>query len=135
MPDRAKEIGERLGERLAELGLSPEALAGRVGKGKSIIRKYIRGVSIPQKRKVMAPIADALGVNLAWLYDGEGPKFPAAGEFPPVSRSETGPDGAFPAQPGAGVSDWCRAVEARMVAVEARVGRLERCKCTCGARD
>lgn len=66
-------MGGRIALRLAELGQGPQWLAAETGNSVQAISALIQRDS---ERSRFAPeIANALGVHLLWLVNGEGPKF------------------------------------------------------------
>jgi hypothetical protein len=70
-----KTFGNRIGQRLGELGESQRWLADAVGVKQPSINAIINNPGSGSKHIVA--IAEALGVSPKWLADGSGPKFPA----------------------------------------------------------
>lgn len=62
-------FGEQLRRRREELGLSREALAQRLGVGKSAVGNYETGTSFP-KEEVLLRLFDALEIDPNYLYRG-----------------------------------------------------------------
>ncbi len=69
-PDRSiEQIGQRLSDARTKMRFSQTRLAEKVGVGAEVIQKIEAGRSI-QPRCIME-LAEALGVNPAWLQFGE----------------------------------------------------------------
>jgi phage repressor protein C with HTH and peptisase S24 domain len=84
----ARQADDRAGDRagfVARLRVilghwpSADRLARAVGVSPSAFRKWLRGEAEPSRERLVA-LADAAGVNVAWLAKGEGPEphFPAS---------------------------------------------------------
>lgn len=69
-------IGERIKTRRKEIGMSVEALARAAGIGASTIYDLQRGDMRTTTR--LHHVAAALGVTVAWLESGRGPRLTAA---------------------------------------------------------
>lgn len=74
-------IGERVRRGRVLLGWSQERLGQAIGRDRATVRQWEAGEWEPQSA-VIAPLADALGVEIRWLLTGEGPEIapPAAGK-------------------------------------------------------
>ncbi len=70
MTDPQKEFGERVKQIVAKFG-SAAKLASVIGVSSRIIEKYVAGESDPS-RKILLAMADAAGVDVAWLSSGRG---------------------------------------------------------------
>ncbi len=70
--DPRKAFAERLREAAAARGLSGNALAAESGIRQSTISRAMRGESVFRMAAARA-VAEALGVRVAWLLDGDGP--------------------------------------------------------------
>lgn len=68
-------IGERIKARRKEIGMSVDALARAAGIGASTIYDLQRGDMRTTTR--LHHVADALGVSVAWLETGRGPRVPS----------------------------------------------------------
>ncbi|MDD5279530.1 XRE family transcriptional regulator [Acidithiobacillus sp.] len=69
-------VGERINERLRELGKKQEWLADESGCAQNTISKLVTGKS--EKSRFIPQIAKALGVTSDWLADGIYPKLRVA---------------------------------------------------------
>ncbi len=67
--DKALSIGDRIQQKMNELGLSQEQLADMVGISQNSISKIIRGVT--RRSKSLPLIAKSLGVSEVWLVYGD----------------------------------------------------------------
>lgn len=72
-----KTVGERIQERLAEMGESQYWLADQVGIKQPSINALIKGEKA-KGSKHLVPIANALGVHARWLWGGALPKLVGA---------------------------------------------------------
>jgi len=64
-------LGGRIARARADLGLSPEELAMRIGVKATTVAKWERGQSEPRSNRLMT-LAGILNVPMAWLMAGEG---------------------------------------------------------------
>lgn len=71
--NRPAELRNRLREALADRGMKPIELAERTDVPKSMISYYLSGKSVPKADRVYK-MAQALGVNEAWLLGYDVPK-------------------------------------------------------------
>ena len=71
--NRPGELKDRLREALADRGMKPIELAEQTGVPKSMVSYYLSGKSVPKADRVYK-MAQALGVNEAWLLGYDVPK-------------------------------------------------------------
>jgi repressor LexA len=70
-----KEIGRRIYETRKSLGFTLDDVANRIGVAKSTVQRYETGRIGTIKLPVISAIADALGVNDAWLIGKSDKKY------------------------------------------------------------
>lgn len=70
---RPAELKDRLREALADRGMKPIELAEKADVPKSMISYYLSGKNVPKADRVYK-MAQALGVNEAWLLGYDVPK-------------------------------------------------------------
>ena len=63
----AKQVGERIKERRADLGISMPELGRRVGVNKSTIQRYETNGVDPKRTMIIAGLAEALLTTPEWL--------------------------------------------------------------------
>ena len=69
----AMAVGDRIKERRKALGMSAEVLAERVGLSPATIYRYESGDIRSVKLSALRPIAEALGMDLYDLLEGDRP--------------------------------------------------------------
>lgn len=75
-----QEIGHRISQRRAELNLSLQEIAKRVGVASSTVLRYEKGEVAKVKIPVIDAISKALGLNPAWVCGKKVDKFLDDGE-------------------------------------------------------
>src|ERR1700745_3922044 len=71
MPDAPHLVGEQIAYHRKRLGLSQVELAGLIGRSDSWVSQVERGVRSVDRLSVLQKVADALGVAVSDLQDGE----------------------------------------------------------------
>lgn len=76
MPETTSTFGGRLGEWIERRGLTPNALAGKLGTSPSRVKSWLDDASLPGGDNLIR-IAEALRINVHWLLTNEGgPELP-----------------------------------------------------------
>ena len=75
--DAKREIARRIGDALTAGGVPPESrareLSKRYGVSREAARKWLNGESTPERTRLATMAADC-GVNVEWIWTGQGPK-------------------------------------------------------------
>lgn len=66
-------LGDRIKERIAELGLSMAGVSEAMGRGESFVRDIIRQKSGSPSAANLAALANELKTTPEWLLTGKGP--------------------------------------------------------------
>mgnify|MGYP001809603854 CR=1 FL=1 len=74
---------QRILERLAALGLNPNAASEAAGLDRDFVRTILRGKSREPSAERTLKLAKALHCRLEWLVTGEGPVTDEAPSLPP----------------------------------------------------
>ena len=80
---RTDSFAKRVAEIRRDHDVSQEEFGIRIGLRQSVVSKYERGYPMP--KVVRIALAATYGVNLAWLENGEGPKYVIAERVPVTS--------------------------------------------------
>ena len=84
---------DRLRERVQELGIRQVDLAERMGIAQGAVSNVLSGRRRAASAQTLKAYADALGLNVAWVLTGEGPKLVGGTEdASTVQRSHEEPD-------------------------------------------
>src|ERR1700689_3706811 len=79
-------------QRIAQQWRSADRLAKATGVSPSAFRKWLKGIAEPSRDRLVA-LAEAAGVNVSWLAQGEGPA-PYSATLAHRARSYQSPVGA-----------------------------------------
>lgn len=86
-------FAERFKSKKAEYGFTNYALARKINSSAQLLDKYDSGTVAPGADKLWK-LADALGVNVEWLWTGRGPEFSDKSESYASSSGDDIPDDA-----------------------------------------